>query len=100
MQYYGPKRFLDSFKKFHTGLTIFNNKKQDLGKPSQLASTVAVRFGFSRIFPKFDQFPRSVSPSSRGVRSSDYVRCKALDVISQKNKNVSKHIFPKKVAAR
>ena len=48
MQYYGPKRFLDSLKKFHTGLTIFNNKKQDLGKPSLLASTVAVRFGFSR----------------------------------------------------
>ena len=43
---------------------------------------------------------RTVSPSSRGVRSSDYVRCKALNVIFQKNKKVRKNIFSQKSYGR
>ena len=38
-----------------------------------------------RIFRKFIYLSWARSPSTRGVRSSDYVRCKGLNVIVKKN---------------
>ncbi len=47
-------------------------------------------------FPKFVQVWDTVSPSSRGVRSSDCMRWKTLDVIFTQNKIVWVNIFQKK----
>ena len=49
-----------------------------------------------RIFRKFTCAWGPLSPSSRRVRSSDYVRSKALNVISKKNKCLWKNIFSEK----
>ena len=47
-------------------------------------------------FPDFRKFVRlswARSPSSRGVRSSDHMRCKALNVIFKKNQTFWKNLF-------
>ena len=59
-------------------------------------SDVIPGMGSEGIFRNFAQLPRSVSPSSRGVRSSDYVHSRALNVILKKNKKVRKNIFSEK----
>ena len=53
--------------------------------------------GGAETFPKWECFLLCpLSSSSRGVRSSDYVRCKALNVICKKNTKVWKDIFSRK----
>ena len=47
-------------------------------------------------FPKFIHLWERISPSSRGVRSSDYVRWKGLNVIFKKNQTFRENIFSKK----
>ena len=47
------------------------------------------------IFQKFDQLWRPLSPSSRGVRGSDYVRSRALDV-NFKERKKSENILSQK----
>ena len=49
----------------------------------------------SWIFAKFIQLSWALSPSSRGVGSSDYVRCKGLNVIFKKNQKFRKNLFSK-----
>ena len=58
-----------------------------------------VKAQFSKI-SKFGAVPITRSPSSKGVRSSDYVRCKALHVIFQENKKIRKNSFWKKSYSR
>ena len=49
-------------------------------------------------FPKFIELSKGLSPSSRGVRGSDYVRCNALTVIfQQNNKFRKKYLLRKKL---
>ena len=97
LEYKGQGMILDDVKKIHTRCRRINIQLTRFCKYSQ---TDVAEVRKNSIFPKFDQLPRSVSPSSRGVRSSDYMRCKALDVIFTQNKKFRKIFSQKKVTAR
>ena len=87
MQYIGQNSLGDMLKFCHIFFYTWDRKFR--GYLPELYN----RSWISRIFPKFTQLWGPVSPSSRGVRSSDYVRSRALDVIFQENKKVLKNIF-------
>ena len=86
IQYNGLELFLDGREKIQTRLRRLSQKKQDSREKLEIQ---VYRPWKIMILPKFDHLSWARSPSSRGVklfRSSDYIRCKGLNVIFNKNK--------------
>ena len=73
-----PRQQIRIFANFAKGIPMY---EQDFEIFTKKWSRGGARH---RIFPKFVRHQRALSPSSRGVRSSDYVRCKGLNVIFKK----------------